>query len=120
VVQNGLTVRLQLFRTQSKGWGLRCLDDLPKGAFVCTYAGHLLTDTMSNVRGKELGDEYFADLDFIDLIQNIREPTNEESTSSANNTSNIFDSDSEASTLLDIKPFPHSNFSNIYNSIFLR
>jgi hypothetical protein len=44
VVQNGLTVRLQLFRTIGKGWGLRCLDDIAKGTFICTYVGHILTE----------------------------------------------------------------------------
>ena len=31
VVQNGIQVRLQLFKTSNKGWGLRCVDDIPKG-----------------------------------------------------------------------------------------
>uniref|UniRef100_A0A8V5GM17 Uncharacterized protein n=1 Tax=Melopsittacus undulatus TaxID=13146 RepID=A0A8V5GM17_MELUD len=28
-----------LFKTQNKGWGIRCLDDIAKGSFVCIYAG---------------------------------------------------------------------------------
>ncbi|XP_030634846.1 histone-lysine N-methyltransferase SETDB2 [Chanos chanos] len=39
VVQRGLRVRLQVYRTHNKGWGVRCRDDLDKGTFVCTYAG---------------------------------------------------------------------------------
>lgn len=27
-----------------KGWGLRTLEDLPKGAFVCEYVGEVLTN----------------------------------------------------------------------------
>uniref|UniRef100_W5UCA5 Histone-lysine N-methyltransferase SETDB2 n=1 Tax=Ictalurus punctatus TaxID=7998 RepID=W5UCA5_ICTPU len=42
VVQHGLRVRLQVFRTNDKGWGVRCRDDLDKGTFVCTYAGVVL------------------------------------------------------------------------------
>lgn len=38
-MQHGLQVRLQLFKTQNKGWGIRCLDDVAKGSFVCIYAG---------------------------------------------------------------------------------
>lgn len=35
-----------MFSTQEgKGWGLRTLDELPKGAFVCEYVGELLTNT---------------------------------------------------------------------------
>ena len=28
---------------EGKGWGLRTLEDLPKGAFVCEYVGEILT-----------------------------------------------------------------------------
>ena len=73
VVQNGVSVRLQLFRTYNKGWGLRCLDDIAKGAFICTYAGHLMTEDQSDIRGQELGDEYFAELDFIECLMKLRE-----------------------------------------------
>lgn len=30
--------------TGGKGWGLRSLEDLPKGAFVCEYVGEVLTN----------------------------------------------------------------------------
>lgn len=43
LVQHGLQVRLQLFKTQNKGWGIRCLDDVAKGSFVCIYAGEKQT-----------------------------------------------------------------------------
>ncbi|KAJ8247181.1 hypothetical protein GJAV_G00259680 [Gymnothorax javanicus] len=42
VVQLGLQVRLQVFRTEERGWGVRCLDDMDEGTFVCTYAGVVL------------------------------------------------------------------------------
>ncbi|KAL1022078.1 hypothetical protein UPYG_G00021920 [Umbra pygmaea] len=42
VVQRGLRVRLQVFPTGNKGWGVRCRDDLDRGTFVCTYAGVVL------------------------------------------------------------------------------
>lgn len=31
-----------------RGWGLRCLDDIPKGTFVCTYTGDIHTDAGAN------------------------------------------------------------------------
>ena len=31
-----------------RGWGLRCLDDIPMGTFVCTYAGQILNEDMAN------------------------------------------------------------------------
>ncbi|XP_068122019.1 histone-lysine N-methyltransferase SETDB2-like [Hyperolius riggenbachi] len=42
VVQQGLQVRLQVYKTKEKGWGVRCLDDLDKGTFVCIYAGRVM------------------------------------------------------------------------------
>lgn len=34
----------QVFLTSDrKGWGLRTLEDLPKGAFVCEFVGEILT-----------------------------------------------------------------------------
>ncbi|KAL1781215.1 histone-lysine N-methyltransferase SETDB2 isoform X1 [Sigmodon hispidus] len=43
VVQHGPRVRLQVFKSEKKGWGVRCLDDIDKGTFVCIYAGRLLS-----------------------------------------------------------------------------
>lgn len=37
-------LRIDLFR----GWGLRCLDDIPAGGFICIYAGQLLTEQGAN------------------------------------------------------------------------
>ncbi|XP_006897152.1 PREDICTED: histone-lysine N-methyltransferase SETMAR [Elephantulus edwardii] len=42
VVQRGLHFRLQVFRTDRKGWGLRTLESIPAGRFVCEYAGEVL------------------------------------------------------------------------------
>uniref|UniRef100_A0A8C2XL39 [histone H3]-lysine(4) N-trimethyltransferase n=1 Tax=Cyclopterus lumpus TaxID=8103 RepID=A0A8C2XL39_CYCLU len=73
LVQHGLQVRLQLFKTQNKGWGIRCLDDVAKGSFVCIYAGKILTDDFADREGLEMGDEYFANLDHIESVENFKE-----------------------------------------------
>ncbi|KAG2463055.1 histone-lysine N-methyltransferase SETDB1-A isoform X2 [Polypterus senegalus] len=73
LVQHGLQVRLQLFKTQNKGWGIRCLDDIAKGSFVCIYAGKILTDDFADKEGLEMGDEYFANLDYIESVENFKE-----------------------------------------------
>ncbi|XP_028255535.1 histone-lysine N-methyltransferase SETDB2-like isoform X2 [Parambassis ranga] len=39
LVQRGIRVRLQVFQTEDRGWGVRCRDDLDVGTFVCIYAG---------------------------------------------------------------------------------
>ncbi|XP_043704356.1 probable inactive histone-lysine N-methyltransferase SUVR2 isoform X2 [Telopea speciosissima] len=46
VVQRGIICNLQVFMTpEGKGWGLRTLEDLPKGTFVCEYVGEVVTNT---------------------------------------------------------------------------
>ncbi|XP_073496401.1 histone-lysine N-methyltransferase EHMT1 isoform X3 [Phyllobates terribilis] len=60
VVQNGLKVRLQLYRTKNLGWGVRTLQDIPMGTFVCEYVGEFISDTEADVRED---DTYLFDLD---------------------------------------------------------
>lgn len=60
VVQNGLKIRLQLFRTKNKGWGVRSLQDIPAGTFVCEYVGELISDSEADVRED---DTFLFDLD---------------------------------------------------------
>ncbi|EFH68454.1 hypothetical protein ARALYDRAFT_470383 [Arabidopsis lyrata subsp. lyrata] len=44
VIQRGIQNKLQVFFTPNgKGWGLRTLEKLPKGAFICEYIGEILT-----------------------------------------------------------------------------
>nr|XP_008537017.1 PREDICTED: histone-lysine N-methyltransferase SETDB2 isoform X1 [Equus przewalskii] len=55
VVQHGPQVRLQVFKTEKKGWGVRCLDDIDRGTFVCIYSGRLLS--RSNTEKSDAIDE---------------------------------------------------------------
>ncbi|XP_020595826.1 histone-lysine N-methyltransferase SUVR4-like, partial [Phalaenopsis equestris] len=58
IVQHGITRNLQVFWTaEGKGWGLRALDELPKGAFICEYVGEILTNAELFVTGK-MGHSY--------------------------------------------------------------
>ncbi|XP_029294652.1 histone-lysine N-methyltransferase EHMT1a [Cottoperca gobio] len=50
VVQNGLRARLQLFRTQKMGWGVRAMQDIPQGTFICEYVGEIITDAEADKR----------------------------------------------------------------------
>ncbi len=63
----------QAFKTERRGWGIRCLDDIPKGGFICVYAGHLLTDQEANEDGKQIGDEYLAELDLIEVVEKSKD-----------------------------------------------
>ncbi|XP_024937729.1 histone-lysine N-methyltransferase eggless isoform X2 [Cephus cinctus] len=73
VVQHPLTLKLQVFKTAPRGWGIRCLNDIPLGSFICIYAGRLLTEQSANEGGKNYGDEYLAELDYIEGVEGIKE-----------------------------------------------
>uniref|UniRef100_A0A8C5I7C4 Histone-lysine N-methyltransferase EHMT1-like n=1 Tax=Gouania willdenowi TaxID=441366 RepID=A0A8C5I7C4_GOUWI len=50
VVQNGLRIRLQLFRTHTMGWGVKTMQDIPQGTFVCEYVGEIISDAAADKR----------------------------------------------------------------------
>ncbi|KAM4582462.1 histone-lysine N-methyltransferase SETMAR [Fundulus diaphanus] len=50
VVQRGLQLRLEVCRTTSKGWGVRALEGIPRGTFVCEYAGEVISLTEAKRR----------------------------------------------------------------------
>uniref|UniRef100_A0A671Y5F6 Euchromatic histone-lysine N-methyltransferase 1b n=1 Tax=Sparus aurata TaxID=8175 RepID=A0A671Y5F6_SPAAU len=60
VVQNGLRTKLQLFRTSKKGWGVRTLQDIPQGTFVCEYVGEIISEAEAEMRQN---DAYLFSLD---------------------------------------------------------
>ncbi|KAF8392126.1 hypothetical protein HHK36_022468 [Tetracentron sinense] len=43
VSQKGVKYRLEVFRSRETGWGVRSLDLIPAGAFICEYTGVVLT-----------------------------------------------------------------------------
>lgn len=43
VVQRGLRLKLEVFCTENKGRGVRTLEVIPNGAFVCEYAGEVIS-----------------------------------------------------------------------------
>ncbi|XP_055813114.1 probable inactive histone-lysine N-methyltransferase SUVR1 isoform X2 [Solanum dulcamara] len=62
VVQRGISHKLQVFMTsEGKGWGLRTLEDLPRGAFVCEYVGEVLTNVelFDRVSRSPNGEEHY-------------------------------------------------------------
>ncbi|XP_033110606.1 histone-lysine N-methyltransferase SETMAR-like [Anneissia japonica] len=50
VVQNGINIPLLVFKTKSKGLGLRALETIRKGQFVCEYAGEILGRSEAKLR----------------------------------------------------------------------
>uniref|UniRef100_A0A8C2ZT39 Euchromatic histone-lysine N-methyltransferase 1b n=1 Tax=Cyclopterus lumpus TaxID=8103 RepID=A0A8C2ZT39_CYCLU len=64
VVQNGIRTRLQVFRTSKKGWGVRAVQDIPQGTFVCEYVGEIISEAEAEMRQN---DTYLFSLDDKDL-----------------------------------------------------
>ncbi|KAF2461100.1 hypothetical protein BDY21DRAFT_297795 [Lineolata rhizophorae] len=66
VVQKGRQVRLQIFKTRDRGWGLKTLQDLKEGQFIDTYRGEIITDAEATRREEAATsrkDSYFYSLD---------------------------------------------------------
>lgn len=53
VVERGRTVPLQIFRTEDRGWGVRCPVDIKKGQFVDRYLGEIITSEEADRRRRE-------------------------------------------------------------------
>lgn len=73
VAQKKVQHRLELFKTRDRGWGVRCLDDIAKGSFICCYYGDLLSDKQTDDAAERHGDEYFAELDYIEKGEQFKE-----------------------------------------------
>ncbi|KAL3655660.1 hypothetical protein CASFOL_000056 [Castilleja foliolosa] len=60
VSQRGIRLQLDVFKTESRGWGVRSLTSIPSGSFICEYTGELLEDTEAE---RKIGkDEYLFDI----------------------------------------------------------
>ncbi|KAL2236981.1 uncharacterized protein LOC105164786 [Sesamum indicum] len=60
VSQRGIKFQLEIFKTESRGWGVRPLTSIPSGSFICEYAGELLED--KEAEQKIGNDEYLFDI----------------------------------------------------------
>ena len=61
VSQSGLKVRLEVFKTKDRGWGLRSWDPIRCGAFICEYAGEVIDISRAEELGGENDDDYIFD-----------------------------------------------------------
>ncbi|KAJ0266387.1 Histone-lysine N-methyltransferase [Hirschfeldia incana] len=59
VTQMGVKVRLEVFKTVNRGWGLRSWDPIRAGAFICVYAGE--ARDKSKVQQTMANDDYTFD-----------------------------------------------------------
>lgn len=61
VSQSGLKIRLEVFKTKDRGWGLRSWDPIRSGAFICEYAGEVIDISRVEELGGENDDDYIFD-----------------------------------------------------------
>ena len=60
VSQLGINIQLEIFKTKSMGWGVRSLNSIPSGSFICEYTGEVLEDKEAEQRTGN--DEYLFDI----------------------------------------------------------
>ncbi|GMP28218.1 hypothetical protein CsSME_00003856 [Camellia sinensis var. sinensis] len=66
VLQNGVQVRLEVFKTEKKGWAVRAGEAILHGTFVCEYIGEVIDEQEANKRRNSYGGDgwgYFYDID---------------------------------------------------------
>ncbi|OWM78505.1 histone-lysine N-methyltransferase, H3 lysine-9 specific SUVH1-like [Punica granatum] len=62
VSQGGPKVRLEVFKTKNRGWGLRSCDPIRAGSFICEYAGEVIDkDRLKQKVDEGENDEYIFD-----------------------------------------------------------
>ncbi|KAJ3704811.1 hypothetical protein LUZ61_008516 [Rhynchospora tenuis] len=60
VSQSGIRIPLEIFKTETRGWGVRSQSSIPSGSFVCEYVGELLKDEEAERR--KHNDVYLFDI----------------------------------------------------------
>ena len=60
VSQNGIKFQLEIFKTNLRGWGVRSLNFIPSGSFICEYIGEILKEKEAEERAGN--DEYLFDV----------------------------------------------------------
>ncbi|KAJ0985518.1 hypothetical protein J5N97_003874 [Dioscorea zingiberensis] len=59
VSQHGIKIPLEVFKTNSRGWGVRSLSSIQSGSFICEYIGEMLRESEAEQRSN---DEYLFDI----------------------------------------------------------
>ncbi|CAJ1928724.1 unnamed protein product [Sphenostylis stenocarpa] len=60
VSQLGIKFQLEIFKTNTRGWGVRSLNSIPSGSYICEYIGELLEEKEAEQRAGN--DEYLFDI----------------------------------------------------------
>ncbi|OIW13299.1 hypothetical protein TanjilG_02819 [Lupinus angustifolius] len=59
--QSGLKYHMEVFKTTDRGWGLRSLDPIRAGSFICEYAGEVIDRVKLSQLVRERDDDYVFD-----------------------------------------------------------
>ncbi|CAN0911936.1 Histone-lysine N-methyltransferase SUVR5 [Linum grandiflorum] len=57
VLQNGVRVRLEVFKTENKGWAVRAGEHILRGTFICEYIGEVIGEDEANNRRTSYGED---------------------------------------------------------------
>ncbi|KAI4325838.1 hypothetical protein MLD38_031202 [Melastoma candidum] len=60
VLQNGVRVKLEVFRTEKKGWAVRAAQAISRGMFICEYVGEVLGEADATERRKSDGAKGYS------------------------------------------------------------
>ncbi|CAI0554022.1 unnamed protein product [Linum tenue] len=70
VLQNGVRVRLEVFKTENKGWAVRAGEPILRGTFVCEYIGEVIDEDEAKNRRIRYGKEGCSHIYTIDAQTN--------------------------------------------------
>ncbi|KAL3525757.1 hypothetical protein ACH5RR_014129 [Cinchona calisaya] len=57
VLQNGIRVKLEIFKTEKKGWAVRAREAILRGTFVCEYIGEVMDEQEASERRNRYGND---------------------------------------------------------------
>ncbi|KAL3378521.1 hypothetical protein AABB24_004444 [Solanum stoloniferum] len=66
VLQSGVRVKLEIYKTETRGWAVRAREAILCGTFVCEYVGEVLDEQEANKRRNRYATEgcgYFLEID---------------------------------------------------------
>lgn len=109
VIQKGCQLKLVLYKTKSRGWGVRTLEPLRKGTFVGIYSGELITG-MDSLKRKD--DTYLFNLSTSDIGSNVvnKNKQEEEEEDDNNDLEIVTTENNETTSNLNSKPKDNGQF----------
>ncbi|XP_038700350.1 histone-lysine N-methyltransferase SUVR5 isoform X1 [Tripterygium wilfordii] len=70
ILQNGVRVKLEVFKTENKGWAVRAGEPILRGTFVCEYIGEVVDEREAKQRRNRYGKEGCSYMYIMDAHSN--------------------------------------------------